>query len=55
MAILDIARLDLNRITSLITVRLESMHSILTNILINPTGSKILYLMFTKRHSNLET
>ena len=57
MAILDIPRLDLNRIISLITVRLESMHSNLTNILNNPTGSQISYYMFTERHmiSNLKT
>ena len=45
MAILDIPRLDLNRIISLMTIRLHSMHRILPNILINPTGSQILYHM----------
>ena len=45
MAILDIPRLDLNRIIRLITVRLQSMHSILPNILNNPIGSQISYHM----------
>ena len=53
MAILDIPRLDLNRIISLITVRLQSMHSILPNILKNPTGSQISYHMVTERHFHL--
>ena len=43
MAILDIPRLDLNRIISLMTIRLHSMHRILPNILKNPTGSQISY------------
>ena len=43
MAISNIPRLDLNRIISLITVRLQSMHSILPNTLNNPTGSQISY------------
>ena len=49
MAILDIPRFDLNRIISLITVRLQSMHSILPNSLNNKTGGQILYHMFTER------
>ena len=55
MAILDIPRLDLNRIISLITVRLESMHSNLTNILNNPTGSQISYHITLDMISNLKT